>query len=100
MIISKDVWNQTHSTSCDVTHRSARSVIAAAAVVRSEANNVNFSRYFVFQNVMGLSCPTFYIIMAYRTKKDVLKSSETSWTAAADRGNKHTGSLDESVLSV
>lgn len=48
---------------------------------------------------MGLVCPTFHISMVYRTKEDVLKPSEIYWTSAADRGNVHTGYLNERVHS-
>lgn len=83
-------------------HISVRSLSHRAATAdRSEADNVNFGRYFVFLNVMGLLCPTFNIIMVCRTEEDVLRSWETSWSAAADRGNVtlHTGYLNERVLS-
>jgi len=82
--------DQTQSTKCDVT--SVRSLShRAGTAVRSEADNVNFSRYFVFLNVMGLLCPTFHITMVCRTKEVVLRSMETFGSAAAYRGNVHTG---------
>lgn len=44
---------------------------------------------------MGLLCATFRITMAHETNSDVLKSWETARSAAAERGNVHTGNLNE-----